>query len=194
MLASSSEIRFKMLLAAGVDVEIMPARIDERALETPLLKNNAPAQAVAEVLAQAKAAYVSRMCPGRWVLGADQTLDCEDVMFHKPTSLSEARSQLAALSGRTHRLTSVAVLMQDGKPLASLADSAIMTMRRLDDAALDHYLALAGDAARSSVGCYQLEGLGIQLFERIEGNHFTILGLPLMACLAAMRKLGIVRT
>ncbi|KPF67816.1 septum formation inhibitor Maf [Bosea sp. AAP35] len=190
LLASGSATRHDMLVAAGIPVEIVRPQIDERAVEAPLLAEGSPPDAVAAALACAKAMAVSQMHPGRLVLGADQTLTSDGEAFYKPTDLAAAADQLAALAGRTHELQSAFVLAQDGAPLLEGLGVARLTMRELSPDFIMRYLDEAGVAALTSVGGYQLEGLGAQLFDEVEGDHFTILGLPLFAVLAALRELG----
>lgn len=189
ILASGSATRRDMLLAVGIPVEVVKPEIDERAVEKPLVDRDVPADQVAAALACAKALAVSRDRPGRLVLAADQTLICEDIAFHKPGDLAAAERQIAALAGRTHELHSAFVIACDGAPLAEGLEAARLTMRALEANFIARYLAVAGAAALSSVGGYQLEGPGAQLFEKVEGDHFTILGLPLLAVLASLREL-----
>jgi septum formation protein len=192
VLASGSPFRKAMLESAGVTVEAVPAHLDERALEAPLKDSGASPEDVALVLAEAKAVEVSERRPGRLVLGCDQTLSLGDEIFHKPADMEGARRHLLALSGGTHQLNSAAVLAQDGKVLWRHVGVASLTMRRLDPAFIGRHLARVGNKALQSVGAYQVEGEGIQLFEKIEGDHFTIVGLPLLAVLAELRRLGAV--
>jgi septum formation protein len=186
-LASASRIRRKMLEAAGIPVEVLPAHIDERRIE-----ENCPGDGreLASRLAREKAATISRRRPSRLVLGADQTLTHGGTLFHKPPDADGGRRQLAALRGREHQLHSAAALARDGAIVAEMAASATLRMRHLDDAFISLYMAVAGSAVLTSVGGYQLEGLGVHLFDRIEGDHFTILGLPLIGVLAALRAEG----
>ncbi|CAH1662817.1 7-methyl-GTP pyrophosphatase [Hyphomicrobiales bacterium] len=190
ILASGSEARRDMLVAAGIPVEVLKPEIDERAVEHPLVEQGVPADQIAAALACAKALAVSHERPGRLVLAADQTLTCDGVSFHKPTDSFAAAEQIAALAGRTHELHAAFVLAKDGAPIAEGRETARMTMRPLDIEFIGTYVELVGPAVLSSVGGYQLEGLGVQLFEIVEGNHFTILGMPLLAVLAALRDLG----
>jgi septum formation protein len=190
VLASKSDVRGKMLAAAGLRFEIRPAQIDERAAEA---KANPPdAAAVARLLARAKANAVAALLPGRLVLGADQTLARGAKRFSKPAGGAEAAEQLRSLRGRTHELHSALALVRDGAVLFDCVDTARLTMRDFSDRFLDDYLAMAGNAAMASVGGYQLEGIGIHLFERVEGDYFTILGLPLLPLLAFLRESGLV--
>jgi septum formation protein len=190
VLASGSPFRKAMLENAGVPVEAVPADLDERALEAPLKDSGASPEDVALVLAEAKAVDVSERQPGRLVLGCDQTLSLGDEIFHKPADMEGARRHLLALSGRIHQLNSAAVLARDGTVLWRHVGVASLTMRRLDPAFIGRHLARVGKKALQSVGAYQIEGEGIQLFERIEGDHFTIVGLPLLAVLTQLRRLG----
>ncbi|WP_336814773.1 Maf family protein [Bosea sp. MMO-172] len=189
ILASGSATRRDMLLAAGIPVEVVKPDIDERAVEKPLVDRGVPADQVAAALACAKALAVSRDRPGRLVLAADQTLTCDGAAFHKPADMAAAERQIAALAGRTHELHSAFVIARDGAPLVEELEAARLTMRPLQPDFIARYLAVVGSAALSSVGGYQVEGPGAQLFDRIEGDHFTILGLPLLAVLTALRDL-----
>ncbi len=191
VLASGSRTRCDMLAAAGIPVEVVKADIDERAIEHPLLEEGASADAIAAALACAKALAVSMSCPGRFVLGADQTLTCGDTSFHKPSDKVAAATQLAALSGRSHELNSAFVLVRDCEILAEGSQRAVMTMRELGPDFIADYVASPEAGVLESVGSYRLEGTGAQLFTRIEGDHFTILGLPLLPLLAALREQGL---
>lgn len=190
ILASGSPFRKALLVNAGVAVEAVPAELDERAVEAPLKDSGASPEDVALVLAEAKAVEVSQRVPGRLVLGCDQTLSLGARLFHKPADMEAARRTLLALSGNTHQLNSAAVLARNGEVLWRYVGVASLTMRRLDPAFIGRHLAKVGEKALQSVGAYQVEGEGIQLFERIEGDHFTIVGLPLLAVLAELRRLG----
>jgi septum formation protein len=190
VLASGSPFRKAMLEHAGVAVEAVPADLDERALEAPLKDSGASPEDVAMVLAEAKAVDVSERRPDALVLGCDQTLSLGNEILHKPADMEEARRRLLALSGKTHNLNSAAVLARDGKVLWRHVGVASLTMRDLDPAFVGRHLARVGVRALQSVGAYQIEGEGIQLFERVEGDHFTIIGLPLLAVLAELRRLG----
>jgi septum formation protein len=190
ILASSSPFRKALLVKAGVAVDAVPASVDERALEAPLQGSGVSPEDVALVLAEAKAVDVSGKKPGVLVLGCDQTLSLGDEVFHKPANMEGARRHLLALSGRTHQLNSAAVLARDGAVLWRHVGIANLTMRKLDPAFIGRHLARVGDKALASVGAYQIEGEGIQLFEKIDGDYFTIVGLPLLAVLAELRKLG----
>lgn len=190
ILASASVHRRALLEQAGLTIECVPSRLDERAIEAPLAGTGATPPDVAEVLAQAKAMEVSQRRSGTLVVGADQTLDLGGEALHKPADMAEARRQLLRLSGRTHRLTSAVALAQDGEMLWCNAAEAQITFRTLTPPEVGRYLAQAGEAALSSVGCYQIEGLGIRLMDRIEGDFFTIVGLPLLPLLHQLRARG----
>lgn len=191
ILASRSAARIAMLGQAGIPVEAVPADVDERALEEEALAEP-DGRSVAVRLATAKAQAVSQERPGRIVLGADQTLLMEGVPFHKPVTAERAVSQLMALSGRAHVLESAGVLVRDGAVLGTDTASATIRLRRLREVSIRAYLEAAGPAVLGSVGCYHVEGLGAHLFEGIEGDHFTIMGLPLLPVLARLRRLGAV--
>lgn len=190
VLASGSAARQAMLAAAGVTFAVDVAPVDEGAVKAALRQDGADPVLVAETLAEVKAARVSARHPGALVLGADQMLECGGEWFDKPGDEAAARRQLVALRGRTHRLISAAVVVRDGRRLWAHAEDARLTMRGFSDGFLDTYMEKAGTAVLSSVGAYQLEGLGAQLFARIEGDHFTILGLPLLAVLDFLRENG----
>ena len=192
ILASTSPFRRTMLEHAGVAVEAVAPDIDERAAEEPLQGSGASPADVATVLATAKALAVSERKPGRLVLGCDQTLSVDGEILHKPVDMEAARRRLLLLSGRTHRLDSAAVLVRDGDIVWSSVGTANLTMRKLDPGFVGRHLARVGSRALSSVGAYQIEGEGIQLFEKIEGDHFTIVGLPLLPLLQGLRSLGVI--
>ncbi len=186
VLASRSAVRRTLLEAAGIAVEICPADIDERGVEAA-----APLQApvaIAALLAREKASVIAERNRGRLILGADQTLSLDGRRFTKPADRAAARVQLRALSGRTHELYSAIAFVQDGTVLFEYVGVARLTMRAVSDRFLDDYLDAVGDAATASVGAYQLESLGIQLFERIDGDYFTVLGLPLTTALDFLRR------
>jgi septum formation protein len=189
ILASQSPARKMLLANAGISFEAVPADIDERSVQ----KNSglsAPGE-IAGLLAREKACFVSSKNPGRYVIGADQTLALGSRLFSKPAGRAQAADQLRLLAGGTHELHSAVAVARDGKIMFSDVSVARMTMRRLDESAIEAYLDQAGQAVTTSVGAYQLEGLGVHLFERIEGDHFTILGLALLPLLAFMRGEGL---
>jgi septum formation protein len=189
ILASQSRARQMLLGNAGIAFDAIPADIDERSLQ----KNSglsAPGE-IAGLLAREKAQFISTQHAGRYVVGADQTLALGERLFSKPAGRPQAAEQLRLLAGRMHELHSAVAVAHDGKILFSDVSIARMTMRRLGDSEIDVYLDQAGQAVTTSVGAYQLEGLGVHLFERIEGDHFTILGLPLLPLLAFLRGQGL---
>lgn len=190
ILASSSPFRKALLTNAGLDFLSEKPEIDERAVEAPLKDSGVTPEDVALVLATAKANDVAERHPGALVIGSDQTLSLGDEIFHKPADMEGARRHLLRLSGRTHQLNSAVAIVRDGETLWSHVGIARLTMRPLEPAFIGRYLARVGDKVLSSVGAYQIEGEGIQLFEKIEGDTFTIVGLPLLPLLAALRDLG----
>jgi septum formation protein len=192
ILASKSPTRMTLLKNAGVPFEAMPAPVDERAIETPLIAHGSTPAEIAVALAEAKAVAVSRSVPEAIVVGADQTLDADGERWIKPASLAEARSQLRRLGGRTHALHSGVAVSRNGNVTWRHLDTARLTMRQLSTEFVDRYLAEVGDQALSSVGAYQIEGTGIQLFERIDGDFFAILGLPLLPLLAHLRTENVI--
>jgi len=192
LLASASPYRRKMLQDAGVSFDAVAANVDEAALKRELYARASKPSAgtVASALAQAKAEAVSRMHKDAMVIGADQVLVLEDDLLDKPGSAGAARVQLTRLRSKTHRLISAVVLAQAGAVLWTHVDEAQLTMRTFSDAFLDRYVAEAGARLAGIVGAYEIEGRGIQLFERVEGDHFTIIGLPLVPLLAELRSRG----
>jgi septum formation protein len=192
MLASKSASRRAVLESAGVPIDIEPADVDEREIEARAGFDD-PGQ-VAALLSREKAKAVSAKHPGRMVLGADQTLALGKRRFSKAPDRAVAREQVAALRGNTHTLHSALAVMRGGTVLFETVDAAHLTMRKFSDTFLDSYLDAVGDKALSSVGGYQLEGMGIQLFERVEGDHFTVLGLPLLPLLGWLRQAGLLAT
>jgi septum formation protein len=186
ILASQSRARQALLANAGIEFEAVPAEIDERGVQqTSGL--SAPGE-IAALLAREKALSVSMRQPGKFVVGADQTLALGMRLLSKPAGRAQAAEQLSELAGRSHELHSAVAVARDGKILFADVTIARMAMRQLGGAEIDAYLDEAGEAVTSSVGAYQLEGLGIHLFEHIEGDHFTILGLPLLQLLAFLRS------
>ena len=197
LLASGSATRARMLRDAGVAVENLAPRVDEDEIKASYRGAGARVEDTAIALAELKAQSVSRKImggmPGRYVLGADQMLECGGIWFDKPADLAAARAQLAALRGRTHHLVSAAVLVRDGERLWHHVDRAELVMRDFSDAFLDDYLRGIGAEVLGSVGAYHLEGLGAQLFSRVRGDFFTVLGLPLLPVLAILRQHGMLR-
>ena len=190
VLASQSATRMRLLKAAGIAFTAVAPSVDERAIEAPLVLRGASPAEIAVALADAKAIDVSESEKDALVIGADQTLDCDGERWTKPPSLAVAHQQLARLCGRTHRLHTAVAVARNGRVSWRYRDSASLTMRTLSAAAIDAYLGEVGDAARTSVGAYQVEGPGIRLFERIDGDYFTILGLPLLPLLLYLRGEG----
>ena len=190
ILASGSPHRRALLRNAGLEFSVEKPDIDERAVEAALTGSGATPDDVAAVLAEAKAIAVSERHPGALVIGSDQTLSLGDELLHKVADMEAARRQLLRLSGRMHQLSSAVVLAGQGEAIWRHTSVAHMTMRKLDPAAIGRYLSDVGDAALGSVGCYQIEGRGIRLFEKIEGDYFTIVGLPLLSVLKELRALG----
>jgi septum formation protein len=191
VLASASLSRRRMLTAAGVPFRIAAADLDEPALIADLLAQGADASTIAADLARSKALAVSQSNPGALVLGGDSVLAFESASISKCPDLGALRALLRRLSGRSHALISAASLVRDGSEVWRHTGTACLTMRVLSEPFLDAYLAAEGEAALSSVGGYRYEGLGAQLFEKVEGDAFTILGLPLLPVLAVLRSQGI---
>ena len=192
ILASTSPFRRDMLLSAGLEFESAAPAIDERAIEASIEDTGLSPEEIATILAEAKAIEVSERHPGRPVIGCDQTLSLDGEVLHKPQDKEGARRRLLALSGKTHELHSAVVAARDGEAVWRHVSTARMTMRRLDPAFIGRHLARVGEKALSSVGAYQVEGEGVQLFDRIEGSHFTIVGLPLLPLLAFLREQGVI--
>jgi septum formation protein len=190
ILASGSPFRRQLLENAGIAFSVVRPRIDERAVEAPLQSSGATPEDVAQILAEAKAMDVSERNRDAIVIGSDQTLSLGDEVFHKPEDMEGARRRLLALSGKTHQLNSAIALARDGETIWRHIDVARLTMRRLEPAFIGRHLSRVGEIALSSVGAYQIEGEGIQLFEKIEGSYFTVVGLPLLPLLAKLRELG----
>jgi septum formation protein len=192
ILASGSRTRQLLLANAGLDFEVVPADIDERAAEAPLREAGAPPEDLALALAMTKAVSVSERRPGDLVIGADQVLDLDGERLTKPENMEAARRQLLSLSGRTHQLHAAIACARGGEVIWEHLETASLTVRKLEPGFVGRHLARAGPGVLGSVGAYQLEGPGIQLFERIEGEYFTILGLPLVPLLAFLRREGFV--
>lgn len=189
VLASTSPFRQALLKNAGLTFDAQPSGIDERTVEAPLVDGGVGPQDIALVLAEAKAMAVSEDETDALVIGADQTLSLGDDLLHKPADMEAARRHLLKLSGRTHQLNSAVVLARAGETIWRHVESADMTMRSLDPGFIGRYLSRVGDTALQSVGAYQLEGEGVQLFEQIKGDYFTVIGLPMLPLLAELRRL-----
>jgi septum formation protein len=192
VLASASASRIAMLRQAGLIVAQEPAGVDEDAVKRSLRAEGADADHVATTLADLKAQQVSRRRPEAFVIGADQMLDCNGVWFDKPLDIDHARAHLMSLRGRKHELITAAVVVRGGARIWHHVERATLTMRPLSDAFIDQYLRDVGTEVCSTVGAYRLEGLGAQLFSRVDGDFFTILGLPLLPLLDFLRGRGIV--
>ncbi len=194
VLASQSPARRRMLAHAGVPASTDAPGVDETEVKAAFAADRAEPDQVAEALAEMKARRVAGRHPGALVLGADQMLACAGTWYDKPESRDDAHAQLAALSGRTHRLVVTVVVIRDGTRLWHTTDAAELTMRPLSERFIANYLNAVGDAALGSVGGYQLEGFGAQLFTRVRGDYFTILGLPLLPLLDFLREHEVVPT
>lgn len=190
LLASASRFRKALLDNAGIAVEAVPAEIDERAVEEAVDRTGVTPADIAQILAEAKATEVSERYPDAWVVGSDQVLSLDGELLHKAADMGEARRRLLKLSGHTHVLDTGVVLARAGKAVWRHVSTARMTMRPLTPEFVGRYLSQAGSGVLASVGAYQIEGPGIQLFERIEGDHFTIVGLPMLPLLEALRAHG----
>lgn len=192
ILASTSPFRRQLLENAGLKVQPVAPEIDERAVEKALEGSDMNPEDVAAILAEAKAVEVSERFADAWVVGGDQTLSLGDEVFHKPADMEGARRHLLALSGKTHQLNSAIVIAKNSEAVWRHVAIARMTMRHLDPAFIGRHLSRVGDIALKSVGAYQVEGEGIQLFERIEGDYFTIVGVPLLPLLNKLRELEVI--
>lgn len=192
ILASSSAVRARLLRDAGVSFGVRPADLDEEAVKSTLRTQGVPAADFADALAEAKALNVSRVSPEALVLGCDQTLICGERLFDKPRDLAEARENLSFLRGKTHQLISALVLAKGEKIVWRHTERATLTMRAFSDGFLDDYIKSEGRQILTSVGCYQLEGRGSQLFDSVKGDYFTVLGLSLIPLLGALRDRGLV--
>jgi len=190
ILASSSPFRRMLMENAGLHFQAIAADIDERAIEAPLERDGAGPDAVALVLAKAKAKEVSDRFPGSFVIGSDQTMSLGSRVFHKPKTIADAEEHLRVLSGQTHRLNSAIALARNGDVIWEHVSHANLTMRELSADFIHRHLTRVGEKALSSVGAYQLEGEGIQLFSKIDGDYFTIVGLPMLPLLRQLRELG----
>ncbi|MGB0496718.1 MAG: Maf family protein [Rubricella sp.] len=191
ILASGSTIRRQMLENAGLTVEVRPARVDEEAIKSAMLAEEAPPRDIADKLAELKSQRVSMRSGRTLVIGADQVLVCDGRLYDKPRDLEEAWAHLARLRGRVHELISAAVICEEGRPVWRHIGRAQLMMRPFSDGFLDAYLEEEGEAALHAVGYYRLEGPGAQLFSRVQGDYFSVLGLPLLEVLGFLRARGI---
>jgi septum formation protein len=191
VLASASNSRAKLLRQAGVPFEVHPGNVDEDSVKESMLADGAQGRAIADALAELKAHQVSTTRPDALVLGADQVLVCDGDLFRKAETMEDAAAQLRGLRGKPHLLVTAAVLAKNGAAVWRHVDISTLWMREFSDAFLEAYLATEGDGLLGSVGCYRLEAAGAQLFERIDGDYFSILGLPLVPLLEALRQHGV---
>lgn len=191
ILASGSTIRAEMLRSAGVELETQIARVDEDAIKASMLAENARPRDIADTLAEMKARRVAMKHPEALVLGADQVLVCDGQPYDKPKTIEDARAQLKSLRGKAHELLSAAVVFEDGQPVWRYIGRAQLMMRDFSDEFLDEYISAQGDDILTSVGAYKLEGAGSQLFNRVQGDYFSVLGLPLLETLEFLRSRGI---
>ena len=194
ILASNSSARAAMLTQAGVAFDTVPARVDEASIKASLLAEDAKPHDIADALAEYKALRVAGKYPDALIIGADQILVCDGQVYDKATDRDAARTKLQALRGRPHQLLSAAVIYENGKPVWRTVGRAQLFMRNFSDEFLENYLDQAGDAILSSVGCYFLEGAGVQLFTRVQGDYFTVLGFPLLEVLEYLRTKGAIVT
>lgn len=192
VLASTSQIRLQLLLAAGLVVEAAAPRVDEQAARDTLLADGATPRDIADTLAELKARKLANRRPDDLVLGCDQVLDLDGTILSKPDSPEEARDHLRQMRGRTHRLCSAIVAYENAQPVWRHVDEARLTMHSISDTYLDDYVARNWDSVRHSVGCYKIEEEGVRLFSAITGDHFTILGLPLLPLLAWLGSRGMI--
>lgn len=191
VLASASPARALLLRNAGIDLLVDPADLDESGLKAGFLAEGLDAPAIAERLAEAKAKSITSRHPGALILGADQVLVHQGQMLDKPLNRAEAAAHLRRLRNSQHELLSAAAIIRDAEPLWRDVGRATLHMRDISDCFIEDYLDLVGEKALQSVGAYQLEGIGAQLFKRIEGDYFTILGLPLLDVLSFLRERGV---
>ena len=188
ILASGSSVRTRLLTAAGVEHTVHPADVDEAAVRDGMTAENASHGDIAEALAELKAQTVAQTHPGKLVLGADQILSCDGRVFEKPRGLPGVRAHLNALMGKEHSLFNAACIVRDGEVVWHHLGQPVLHMRRLSEGFVEGYIAAVGEDVCQSVGAYQLEGRGVQLFSRIDGDFFDILGLPMLPLLEYLRK------
>jgi septum formation protein len=191
ILASASAARARLLEAAGIPFSTEPANIDETRIKRAAREAGQSPMTCALALAAEKACHVSVRRPDAVIIGADQILVAGDEWFDKPENLAEARAQLQSLRGRTHILATAACIVRDGREIWRARCAPEMTMRPFSESFLNHYVAAEGDVLLGSVGAYRLEGMGVQLFERMKGDHFAVLGLPLLELLGFLRNRGV---
>jgi septum formation protein len=192
ILASASQSRATVLKSAGIEFDVIPARVDEDAVKDSMLATNQPHRVIADALAELKAVRVSAANPGVLVIGADQVLSFAGELVSKCATMDEARALLLRLRGRTHELYSAAVMAKDGAPVWRHVERARLTMYPVSDRFIEDYLARKGESLLSGVGCYRLEDDGAQLFSHVAGDYFAILGLPLIQLLSALREQGVI--
>jgi septum formation protein len=191
VLASASRWRLELLRRAGLNLRADPARVDESEVKVSLRAEQADAAAAAETLAELKATKVSRRAPGALVIGADQILECEGNWFDKPPDRAGAAAHLRALGGKTHALETAACVVRDGVRIWHHREAPRLTMRPLEPAFIESYLDAAGPEILETVGAYRLDDMGVQLFTKVSGDYFTILGLPLLPLLGFLREHGV---
>lgn len=189
ILASKSEYRAQLLKNACVDFEVQSANISEREVEAPLVESGLAGADIAEVLAIAKATDVSSRNPDAWVIGSDQALSFEDRLLHKPENIDAARRRLLELSGKTHELNSAVCIVRNSEVVWYHNEVSVVTFRKLDPGFVGRHVSAVGDKVLTSVGAYQIEGRGVQLIEKLDGDFFSIMGLPLLPLLAELRRL-----
>lgn len=190
ILASGSEARRVMLDQAGVVFRMAAPKIDEDSVKASLINQGAGPRDIADALAELKAARISGQNPDAWVIGSDQVLELDGKLYSKPKDMTEARAQLSALSGKRHKLISAAVILHNGVPEWRHIGEVRLTMRPVSAAYIDDYLSRMGTGILATVGCYKLESEGVRLFSRIEGDYFSVLGMPLVEVLAYLTSRG----